>query len=199
MMTVRHIEKLWNAGSYTKLLQEMLVGRPEASLRLEQEMAGALPAAAMALLRLDELAQSHVPLYSKLLRTILAAQQPDGGWTDPLTTSICLRALFAGRGQGAAIERGLFYLAQLQKAEGIWPNVPIRRMPADPFVSAFILMQLGADARFRSAVRFIDALNWFESNEPALDPETRRLWDHASVRCQMARPLGISQPMLSWS
>jgi hypothetical protein len=199
MMTVRHIEKLWNAGSYTKLLQEMLVGRPEASLRLEQEMSGSLPAVAMALLRLDELAQSHVPLYSKLLRTILAAQQPDGGWTDPLTTSICLRALFAGRGQGAAIERGLFYLAQLQKPEGIWPNVPIRRMPADPFVSAFIVMQLGADSRFRAAVRFIDALNWFESNEPALDPETRRLWDHASVRCQMARPLGISQPMLSWS
>lgn len=199
MMTVRHIEKLWNSDAHGRLLKELLAGRPEASLRLEHELTGRLPAAAMALLRLDELAQSHVPLYAKLLKTILAAQQSDGGWNDPVTSAICLRALLAGRGQGIAIDRGLFYLAQLQKSEGIWPNVPIRRMPADPFVSAFILLQLGFDARFRQAVRFIDALNWFEANELTLDSETRRLWDHASVRCQMHRPISTSQPVLSWS
>lgn len=199
MMTVRHIEKLVNASAYSRLLQEMLAGRAEASLRLEHELTGTLPAVAMALLRLDELAQSHVPLYSKLLKTILAAQQSDGGWNDPLTTALCLRALCAGRGQGTAIERGMFYLSQLQKQEGIWPNVPIRRMPADPFVSAFILLQLGGDARFRTAVRFIDAINWFEANEHSLDGETRRLWDHAAVRCQMHKGISSPQHVLSWS
>jgi len=198
MMTVRHIEKLWNADSHARLLREMLTGRPEASLRLESEMSGPLPAAAMALLRLDELAQSHVPLYDKLLKRILSAQDADGGWSDPITTALCLRALFGGRGQGLAINRGLFYLSQLQKPEGIWPNVPIRRMPADPFVSAFVLLQLGSDPRFRAAVRFIDALNWFESNEHTLDAETRRLWDHAAMRCTINRAAPVQQ-MLSWS
>src|SRR5450432_3326604 len=108
MMTVRHIEKLWNAKAYQRLLREMLAGRPEASLRVEAELAdsGVLPAAAMALLRLDELAQSHVPLYSKLLKIILAAQEGDGGWGDPMSTALCLRALLGSRGQGVAIQHG---------------------------------------------------------------------------------------------
>ena len=115
-----------------------------------------------------------------------------------MTTAICLRALLAGRGQGQAIDRGLLYLASLQKTEGIWPKVPIRRMESDPFVSAFILHQLGASEGFRSAVRFFDALNWFEANEATLDAETRRLWDHASIRCQIERTLARVQPNI-WS
>jgi len=199
MMTVRHIEKLWTARKYELLFRDMLAGRPEASLRLEVEVSGFAPAAAMALIRLDELAQAHVPLYPKLLKAILAAQEGDGGWGDPMLTAICLRALMGGRGQGVAIDRGLFYLAQMQKEEGIWPKVPFRRMPADPFVSAFVLLQLGADDRFRHAVRFVDALNWFESHEHSLEPETRRLWDHASLRCQMNHTTHITQPAMSWS
>ena len=197
-MTVRHIEKLWNAKSYERLLRDMLAGRPEASLRVEAELSGVLPAAAMALLRLDELAQSHTPIYPKLMRIILAAQEGDGGWGEPMTTSICLRALCSSRGQGIAIERGLFYLANMQKPEGVWPKAPFRRLPADPFVSAFILLQLGSDIRFRQSVRFIDALDWFEANEQTLDGETRRLWDHAAIRCQM-RELATAQGMLNWS
>jgi hypothetical protein len=182
MITVRHIEKLWTARKYEPLLRDMLAGRPEASTRLELELSGYLPAAAMALIRLDELAQAHVPLYPKLL------------------TAVCLRALMGSRGQGIAIERGLFYLAQMQKEEGIWPKVPFRRMPADPFVSAFVLLQLGSDDGFRQAVRFVDALNWFESHESTLDAETRRLWDHASIRCQMVRnTTPVWHAVVSWS
>ena len=194
MMTVRHIEKLWNAKTFQRLFRDMLAGRAEASLRLEVELSGPLPAAAMALIRLDELAQAHVPLYSKLLKAILAAQEADGGWGDPLTTALCLRALLAGRGQGVAIDRGLSYLAEMQKPEGFWPKLPFRRMPADPFVSAFILLQLGGDVRFREAIRFIDALNWFDGHEHSLDAEAHRLWDHASIRCQMHRA-----PVMNWS
>jgi hypothetical protein len=198
MMTVRHIERLFQAKAYPQLLREMLAGRVENSSRLEGELPGSLPAAAMALVRLDELAQSHVPLYAKLLKIVLAAQESDGGWGDPLTTAICLRALFSGRGQGLAIQRGLSYLAQMQKPEGIWPNEPLRRLPADSFVSAYILLQLGSDARFRQTTRFTDAMDWFEANEQSLDPQTKRLWDHAAIRCQIHRAIS-RQEAFSWS
>jgi hypothetical protein len=183
MITVRQIERLWSGKAYEKLFRELLAARPEASLRLEMELGRSTPAAALALIRLDELSQSFVPLYDRLLRTLLNDQQGDGGWGDPMTTALCLRALMCGQGNGLAVDRGLMYLAQMQKPEGIWPNVPIRRMPADPYVSAFILLQLGESLAFRQAVRFFEALNWFETNESALDPEARKLWDRASLRC----------------
>jgi hypothetical protein len=199
MMTVRQMERHWNSQSYQQLLRETLAGRPEASLRLESELSGPIPAAAMALLRLDELAQGHAPLYAKLLKTILASQDADGGWKDPLTTALCLRALFGGRGQGVSIDRSLEYLSHMQKPEGIWPKVPIRRFPADAFVSAFILLQIGADSRFRDAVHFDQAISWFELNQFALDVETRRLWDCARRRLPATRQTVDSQRQLSWS
>jgi len=185
MITVRQIERLWTSKAYEKLFRELLVARPEASLRLEMELGRSIPAAAMAIMRLDELSQSYVPLYSQLLRTVLNDQHADGGWGDPMTTAVCLRALTRGHGNGVAVERGLQYLANMQKPEGIWPNVPIRRMPADPYVSAFILLELGDNLQFRQAVRFFDALRWFEDNEGGLEPDARKMWDRASSRCGM--------------
>jgi hypothetical protein len=185
MITLRHIERLWTKAQYDRLFHDLISTRPEASLRLQIQLQLPAAAAAITVLRLDELNQSHSALYPKVLRTLLASQQADGGFGDPLTTALCTRALLACNGNGAAIDRGLLYLANLQKTEGIWPNVPLRRMPADPFVSAFILYQLGAFPRFRSAVRFLDALNWFEQHEGTLDPETHRLWDRASLRCHL--------------
>jgi hypothetical protein len=155
MITVKMIERLWKSKSYSTLAKLLLAGRPEASLRLEAEIAASPKAcAALALVRLDELSQPHVPLYLRLLKWLLQGQEADGGWGDPLTTAICVRALLAGRGEGLAIDRGIFYLANLQKPEGIWPRVPFRRLPADAYVSAFILLQLGHSPRFRAAVRF---------------------------------------------
>jgi len=48
-----------------------------------------------------------------------------------------------------------------------------------------VLYQLGSVDRFRAAVRFTDAIAWFETNERALDPESRRLWDHARLRSRV--------------
>ena len=84
MMTVRHIERLWDAKSYGKLMRDLLIARPESGLRLETELGRGTPTAAMALIRLDELCQSGVPLYGRLLRTILNDQHADGGWGDPI-------------------------------------------------------------------------------------------------------------------
>ncbi|MCC7351162.1 MAG: hypothetical protein IT446_11385 [Phycisphaerales bacterium] len=196
MTTLRQIERLWTARRYDQLFRQLMATRPESSMRLEVELAGAVPAAALALIRLDELCQNHQSLATELLRTLLASQEADGGWVDPMTTALCLRALITNHGAGASIDRGLFYLANLQKTDGIWPNVPLRRLPADPYASAFILYQLGDHAGFRAAVRFIDALNWFDHHESTLDPEARRLWDRATSRCRMGNP---SQSVFAWS
>jgi hypothetical protein len=198
MTTVRHLEKLWNSKTYERLVRELLNGRPENSLRLASELTTPLAAAALALIRLDELDQSHVPLAGKLLRTILLSQDADGGWTDPMTTALCLRALLANRGHGLSIERGFSYLANLQKPEGIWPREPIRRLPADAFASAFVLYQLGSVDRFRAAVRFANAIAWFDAHGPAQDPESRRLWDHARLRARVNPRLALQVATL-WS
>lgn len=186
-MTVRHIEKLWKSQAFDRLITDLLTGRPEDLPQIRNFMAGAVPAAAMTIIRLDELAQPHVPLYGQLLRLILARQDSDGGWADPPSTALCLRALMCGRGQGVAIDRGLDYLANMQKPEGIWPRIGFRRMAADPLTSAFILLQLGCEQRFGRAVRLADAINWFESNRSSLETDTRRLWDHALNRCRLFR------------
>ena len=190
MITIRQIERAWTARTYEKLFRELVAARPEAAFRFELEQGRAIPAAAMAVIRLDELSQSHVPLAGTLVRALLAGQEKDGGWGDVMTTALCLRALLCSTGDGVAIERGLQYLANLQKAEGVWPAVPLRRMPADGYASAFVLYELGDNARFRGAVRFDDAVEWFEAHEPALDPETRRLWSRARHRCRIPRSVG---------
>ena len=194
MITVRQIERHWDAKAYDRLFDELMSVRAEGSLRLGIDCTRTAPAAALAVVRLDELAQSHVKLYSKLVRSILGAQEADGGWGDLVTTALCLRALFCGNGNGIAIERGLKYLADLQKSEGIWPNVPIRRMPADPYISALILYQLAEQPKFRQAIRLDDAVQWFAANDQWLDDQTRELWKRARVRCRLNSPL--RQPSL---
>ena len=182
MMTVRQIERHWESRAFERLFAELIAVRPEASLRLGIDVARPVPAAALAVVRLDELTQSHAKLYPKLLKSILAAQEADGGWGDLVTTALALRALLCGQGHGPAIDRGMKYLAHLQKSEGIWPNVPIRRMPADPYLSALILYLLADQQSFRRSVRLSDAVAWFASHQPSLDEQTQDLWRRASRR-----------------
>jgi hypothetical protein len=198
MITVRQIQRLWAGKAYDKVLDQLFAVRSEGSTRLLEELTGIDAAAAMMVIRLDELSQSFVPLYGEAVHTLLHNQKPDGGWGNPMTTALCLRALLCGQGHGLAIERGMQFLAGLQKPDGIWPNLPIRRMPADAFASAFVLMQLGDNAAFREAVRFSDALEWFKHNEWALDEPTRKLWQHASRRCRITGGL-TNQRVLVWS
>jgi hypothetical protein len=187
MITIRHIERLFDDHQHRRLFRDLIAGRPEATFALEPILARPVPIAALGMMRLDELSQSHTTLYRRLLNVVLTAQQSDGGWTDPMTTALCIRALLSGGGKGgAAVERALRYLAALQQPKGTWPREPLRRMPLDAFATAFILMQLGDREPFRRAVAFDDATGWFATEHKTLDPETRRLWSHASVRCRHA-------------
>jgi hypothetical protein len=185
MVTVRQIERLWEGKTYDRLVSELLSARPEGAMRLGIDRAHRIAAAAFAMIRLDELTQSHMALYPKLVRAVLVAQEADGGWGDLVITALCLRALLCGSGNGAAIDRGMAYLAGLQKTEGIWPNVPIRRMPADAYVSALIMYQLGEHAKFRQAVRLGDAVQWFTLHAESLDEETQSLWNRVKTRCRL--------------
>ena len=187
MITWKQIERQWQAGDYGKLLGELTVGRPEASPRMQTSLGRALPAAAMAVIRMDELSQNYLPICAKMTRTVLASQEIDGGWGDPMTTALCVRALLVGNGHGLAIERGMQYLANLQKEEGIWPRIPIRRMEADAYTSAFILFHLGDVEIFRNMVQFDAAVGWFKQHEQELDADTRKLWQRAQLKCQGAR------------
>ena len=187
MTTVRQIQRLWQAKAFDKLMQLLLTPRAEGSDRLRAELlstaAGRTAAAALSVVRLDEMSQAFAPLYAECVRAVLAAQLPDGGWGCPMVTAVCVRALQCGRGHGTAVDRGLHHLADVQKDEGLWPNPPVKRLPADPFASAFVLMQLGDSDAFRDAVRFDEAVDWFDQKASTCDAETRRLWSHATHRC----------------
>jgi hypothetical protein len=191
MMTIRQIERLWTSKSYGKLYQELTAARPEAMFGANSELANLSAVSAMAMIRLEELSQSHMPLYSRLLRTVLSAQEADGDWGDLRTTALCVRALLCDDGDGIAIDHGLAYLANLQKPEGIWPAEPLRRMPEDPAVSLFVLYQLGDSIRFRAAVRFEDAAAWFESRGSSLDPTAKAMWNRTKLKCRQLANTGM--------
>lgn len=202
MMTVRQIEKRWNAQLPAKLIDDLLASRPEDSSRLRRVLsANPVAVAAMALVRLDELNQSHTPLASRLLRHVLATQGDDGGWDSPAVTAICLRALLLCGGHGLAIDRGMQSLAALQKDDGLWPTLPIRRTESDAFVSAFILFCLGDSPAFRQAVRFAPALDRMTRDLPSLDPETQQLYQRATARCRARLSVfsRLEQPASLWS
>lgn len=199
MLTVRHLEREWNCGAYARLMRELLSARGEATPKLLIELSKPVPAAAMVLVRLDELGQSHVPLFSKLIRTLLAAQEVDGGWSDPLVTALVVRALRLSNGHGGVIDRGMEYLAGLQKDDGLWPAGAIRRLASDPFVSAWILFHLGGDATFRRTVRYDDALAALELLEPGLTPDAKRLWSRVNRRRPLLMKPAVVAAMSSWS
>ncbi|CAN5515441.1 hypothetical protein BH09PLA1_BH09PLA1_32350 [soil metagenome] len=192
MITVRFVQRLWDGRNYDRLIAELLAARVESSPRIASRLTGSTAAAALGLIRLDELNQSHTPIAQTMLRCVIASQTTDGGWNDPLLCALCLRALLTARGQGLAIQRGLAWLAAMQRPEGIWPAEPFRRMPGDALVSAFILMQLAGNEQFRQTVRFDEACMWFEAHTDELEGEIVKIWHHASLRAAGRRHANAS-------
>jgi hypothetical protein len=198
MLTVRYIEKLWDARKYDRLLEELIAPRVEAAVAGELIHNAMASASALALIRLDELHSPHAPICSRLIRTLIATQKSDGGWGDVATTALAVRALSLQNGRGLAIEGGMGYLAMLQQPAGIWPKLPIRRMPEDALVSAFTILQLGDNDLFRATVRIDAAFAWFDSHRWMLDPAALSLWDHARLRVPATiTTRAVAEP--SWS
>ena len=70
---------------------------------------------------------------------------------------------------------------------------PVRRTDADALASAWILFHVGAHTEFREAIRFNDAIAWFEANAHLIDSDARRLWDRAKSRCVQLAPVRINR------
>lgn len=192
MITVRWIERLWNAKKHRQLATELLANRPEGLVDAFGSKDGptqhpTAPAASLAVIRLDELAQSHTPVCRTLLRTLIALQDSDGGWGDLFTSALASRALLCSGGAGEALHRAMGYFELLQKPEGIWPREPVRRLPADALQSALILFELGDAPLFQSRVRVEAALRWFDDHSDTLDAETRLIYSHAKLRCRVRK------------
>jgi hypothetical protein len=200
MLTVRHIEKLWDARKYPRLFNELIALRVEAVAATEMAENPCAAAAAMSLIRIDEMMQSHAAICPKLIRALLATQEQDGGWKDPCTTAMAVKALSLQNGAGESIERGLDYLADRQEAGGLWTKIPAGRMPEDLLVSAFVLLQLGDNDRFRQKVDFPAALARIAqaAEKAGLEPTAKTLWDHARLRTTVARTTA-TVPVASWS
>jgi hypothetical protein len=198
MLTVNHMERLWDARKYDRLLAELISPRIEAPAAAELKALACPASAAFALIRLEELNKSHAPLAGKLIRAILAAQECDGGWGDVMTTALCLRALALSNGHGEAINRGMARLANLQQDGGIWPNTPIRRMPADAMATAMVILQLGDNQAFRNSVRFDEAVRWFEEHPFEVEPAAKKLWSYARLRSKLAAaaPFNLSRQLV---
>ena len=158
MITVRQIEKWWKAKDNARMLVGLCAGRSEVTAEVRSLLSGSVTAAAaLAVVRLDELMQGEREIARTLLKEIIAAQESDGGWIDPAVTSLAVRALACSGGCGSPIERGLAYLAALQRDDGLFPAEPLRRMPGDEHATAFVLINLAAAGQF-GLLRVEDAL-----------------------------------------
>lgn len=194
MMTVRQIQRLWDRRQYKHLVEDLSAQRVEGLAVRELADRPAAAAAAWGLIRLEELNQPQVPLCRVLIGAIIARQEADGGWGDVAVTALCLRALSLWDGQGAIVERGMNYLARLQQPTGIWPRIPIRRMSADPLVSAFVMLQLSDNSLFRSTINFAAAVNWFQGHILETDAAAQTLWTHVRPRGNLLAQGPLFQP-----
>lgn len=197
MTTIRQIDRLWAGNDHRRMVSELTGGRPELTA-VAQRLLGPAAAAAVAVIRLDELGQSHQPIVAKLLRSLIGAQQPDGGWGDLAVTILALRALRCCDGNGHAVERAITHLSLCQREDGAWPDEPIRRLPADGLTTAFLLLNLAGDEAMMGKLNLQSAADWLTAHRDELEPVTRRLADRAAAKLSRA---GMAELLcaVSWS
>jgi hypothetical protein len=182
MTTVRQLERLWDDRQFARLASAICAGRSDIDPDLVPTFTDSVAAAALAVIRLDELGQTPHPLAGRLVRALLAAQLPDGGWGEVATSALAIRALRCGRGEGLGIARGVRWLAELQQDGGAWPAGPLRRLPPDAPTTAFLLLHLGADPLFNAVARVTDALAWLGRHQDQLPAAAGRTAQRVAVR-----------------
>ena len=70
MTTVKQLQRLWDDRKYPQLFAQLAQDRADdVGLIQPDPQQRWVPAAALTLIRLDELGQVHVPLYSRLVRS----------------------------------------------------------------------------------------------------------------------------------
>lgn len=176
MLTLRQIEKWWTAKAYTRLLDELCAGRAEGVNGIRDLLDGSpdkasVAAAAMTIIRAEELRQSAHPHVGKMVRLLLDRQDRLGGWgekgpggtlaTDSVITALAARGL-AQSGTGPAVDNALTRLADLQNQDGEWSAAATPGDETggltDMAVTAFVLYQLATIRRPAAALLIDTAL-----------------------------------------
>jgi hypothetical protein len=176
MTSVRQISGLWSEGQTRRLVAELVRYRAEFIPELAAELGGsAVAAAALAVIRLHEYDQSHLPVFAALLGKLLASQETDGSWGDPVLTALASRALLCWPETLPAARRGMDSLGSLQREDGSLPRTSLRRLVGDAMTTAFVLAQLGSEAEFTGRFRIGAAIYWLGSVRDELSPGVRQL------------------------
>lgn len=168
MLTIRQIERLWESKDFPRLARELLAGRVESSPQLVLLASQAPACTALALIRLDELGAASHPLAQKLIHSLLRTQNGDGSFSvlqlagapsgpDLVVTALAARALAISNGQGPAVDRAVAYLLDLQKDDGTFPRIPIRRTEADAFTTQQVRLHLANVPQAKQRLRPTEA------------------------------------------
>ncbi|MEM1013669.1 MAG: hypothetical protein AAGI46_15790 [Planctomycetota bacterium] len=190
MLTVAKLCRLWQTGRHRELVRELVAGRAEGRLALDQRLPGRVTAAAFGLIRLRELGQPDTPFARELSETLTWAQARDGSFAEPgddaaavaAKTALAIRAL-ADRSPEASA-RALRWLADHQSPTG-WADGSI--------TTAFVLLQT---AKLRQSMLDLDAAFATERLDGPVEPDaaTRWAWKHARLRAHRPAPRPEPQP-----
>ncbi|HMO25672.1 MAG TPA: hypothetical protein PKB10_05335 [Tepidisphaeraceae bacterium] len=181
MTTARQIQKLWQTHDYKRLARLCLEARADALEPVIPTLACPVGAAALALLRLTELSPFPTPMHAGLAQVLANHQHNDGGWGEPVLTAIAVRALLLADLQRDRASAGMANLGRLQRDDGLWPGGGTHRLPGDPVVTLFVLLQLGTESAFRFVTRIDRAIEAIDTH-PGLDAPSRRALAIARLR-----------------
>ena len=198
MLSIHMIERLFDGGSFDRLLNAVAANGLELPLplrvRLSQAPAGAV---ALGLRRVVELTYGPTALSGRMTRFLLDVQHADGSFgDDPAITAAAAAALgrlLAEQPPAPALavaqarQTALAALAAMQADDGLF-DVGIERSLEDrALTAAFVLLLLGGDETFHQAVRSAELCRWFEQRHGRLDRLTERLWRMSRAETRVPR------------
>ena len=212
MLTNSKLTRLWNQSRYRALIREICDGRPEARLELDQRCGGPVAAAALGMLRLAELNQTHLPLASLLAERVLWSQNRDGSWGGPgdnvpLVTALAVRAIAAkpsravdvGRIAGVDLDRPAGEPKRLAASPEAWRAAVDRGLAhlastqaewqRDPFTTAFVLLQLGRQPGFLEMICVADVLAAEPTGGRKQEPDAATRWAWRNVHLRVGPAL----------
>jgi hypothetical protein len=186
MTTPRRIETMVKQGNGRQLVREMARYRSDLPEGMIDDLASN-PVAfhAMALVRLVEMQQGHLPHARTLARQIAAVQCDDGSFGDVAVTALAARALLDSR--EPAVERAgidaIDALAATQLDDGSFPAEPWPGSPASGLATAFVLVQLARQPHARARLNLESAASWLRSRIMTMPEPDRSLTRIALARC----------------
>jgi len=174
MTTIRQINGLWSEGRTRQLVAELTRYRPDFPPTLIDALASnPLAAAALAMIRLQELDQTLLATYDGLKRKLLDAQENDGSFGSIAVTVLACRALLTEASASESLRKGLEYLSLTQREDGGFPIDAPRRLPADLMNTALCIYHLSRDDRAKRALRFEAAGRWLADHRMDASPLDR--------------------------